>query len=174
MSNGRQKDKWFVLYLASIAGTAVLLTIAMALFKNGAAGLIIGILSMPLLLIVCLCLVAVLCGGEQSYSLHSEKIGYLRVISGEMEGAAIPLKDGESIILGRDPTQVELIFHCQRVSRCHCKITFYAQIDSFGITNYSTNGVVIGAKRFTERQIEIFAESNTRISISDSDSMLLV
>ena len=45
------------------------------------------------------------------------------MISGEMEGAAIPLKDGESIILGRDPTQVELIFHCQRaVSYTHLDV----------------------------------------------------
>lgn len=66
----------------------------------------------------------------------------LRIIEGELVGAEIPMIPGESIIVGRDANECNLVLRDGTVSRKHLLI----ECDSSGqycVTDYSKTGTVI-------------------------------
>lgn len=61
-------------------------------------------------------------------------------LEGELSGAELPLKPGESIVVGREPRFCNLIFRDLSISRKHCRI----ELDEwrrYQVTDYSECGL---------------------------------
>lgn len=70
--------------------------------------------------------------------------GLLRCIDGEIRGASIIMDHNETIIIGREPREANLIINDEKISRKHCSITYDADQSLFTIIDYSRNGTVLG------------------------------
>lgn len=68
--------------------------------------------------------------------------GIIRIASGSMSGFEVPIKDGETIRIGKsaDYAHIVLSTDYRAVSRRHCSVTFDAGAGRFYVTDHSTNG----------------------------------
>lgn len=173
MDDNIKTDKWFSIYMAVSLGMAFLIPAVTALIKGFAAGMIIAFISAPVAMVAALCLFITL-RHEAALPETADDVGRIIVTSGEMEGAELKLADSDSIIIGRDPQKSELIFNYPKVSRKHCKITYYEAASAYGIINYSCNGIIIGKRKIKEKGIEIFATAGTEITISEADKLIIL
>ena len=67
--------------------------------------------------------------------------GTLTGIRGSYAGAAIPLKSGTAVFIGRDPKSCSIVVKGENVSRKHCSVTYDEKNNSYSVTDYSVNGV---------------------------------
>lgn len=87
--------------------------------------------------------------------------GVLRCVGGVLTGASIVLNDGETVVLGRDPRNANLIIDDTKVSRVHCSITYDAGSNTFVIVDNSRNGIILGngQKLETGKKTRVFCKT---------------
>ena len=78
--------------------------------------------------------------GSCDLSAGAAAIGKITVVRGECAGASAEIRDGEEIVIGRDPTVCHLVFSNNKISRKHCGIRYDSQRDVYLVKNYSMNG----------------------------------
>ena len=92
----------------------------------------------------------------------------IRCLSGEYEGAVLPLRFGDTMLIGRDRNVCNVILTNPRVSRKHCSIQYDAATDSFKVVNYSKNGIFVDGQRLDLNRPYQFTHG-TILKISDAD-----
>lgn len=75
--------------------------------------------------------------------------GFIQVTNGSMSGFSVPIKDGETLYLGKDPKVSNLVFTSdyKNVSRMHCAVTFDAKANRYFVTDSSSNGTYLISKK---------------------------
>lgn len=73
--------------------------------------------------------------------------GTLCCLAGAYAGASIPAEPDRELVLGRDPTQCNLILAGSDISRVHCKISYDGQARIWRVIDLSSNGTFAGADR---------------------------
>lgn len=71
----------------------------------------------------------------------SKKDGTITGVRGSYSGAVIPVKSGDTIIIGRDPAVCSIVVKDEKASRKHCEIAFNGDNGMYAVTDYSVNGV---------------------------------
>jgi len=71
-----------------------------------------------------------------------EKGHVLIGLRGSYEGASIPMRAGEPVTIGRDPSTCSLVLKDERVSRKHCTLVYDKARGGFVMEDFSTNGVL--------------------------------
>ena len=86
-------------------------------------------------------------------------------------GAVLPLGDGESVIIGRDPQNSSIILSDPKISRVHCRITYRAAQRAYQVKDFSTNGTfVYGDENWRlPQKKDIMLTPGTVLQIGDSD-----
>lgn len=97
----------------------------------------------------------------------------IRCLSGEYEGATLPLKFRETMYVGRDHNICNVVLANPRVSRKHCSIQYDVATDTFKVVNYSKNGVFVEGQRMETNRPYQFPHG-TIIKISDADLFQLM
>lgn len=62
---------------------------------------------------------------------------------GSLEGAEIPIHDGEVITIGRDGAVCNLVLPDMDISRRHCTVQFSTIEDCYYVTDYSSTGTIL-------------------------------
>ena len=70
-----------------------------------------------------------------------KKDGTITGISGSYAGAVIPVKSGDSVVIGRDPASCGIVIKDEKASRKHCTISFNGENGMYSVTDTSSNGV---------------------------------
>ena len=70
-----------------------------------------------------------------------KKDGTITGVKGSYEGAVIPVKSGDSIVIGRDPASCGIVIKDEKASRKHCTISFNGENGMYSVTDTSSNGV---------------------------------
>ena len=72
------------------------------------------------------------------------KPAYITFLTGKMEGQRFPIKDGETLRIGRSPSRSDIIVtgDYPHVSRMHCKVTYDAKQDAFIVVDSSSTGTL--------------------------------
>lgn len=67
----------------------------------------------------------------------------ITVTSGSLKGVSFPIKDFETIKIGKDASQSNIVIpkEYKNVSRLHCSISYNPNIDKFVVIDFSSNGV---------------------------------
>lgn len=103
------------------------------------------------------------------------KNGALVGVSGVYAGQVFELSEGSAIIIGRDPSQCELVFpeNRENISRHHCDIRYYKDRNAYGIIDYSKNGTFVNGEKLPSN-MERMCGSGSVISLGgQSDSFRL-
>lgn len=66
--------------------------------------------------------------------------GLLRCVEGPLKGASIVIRDRETVIIGREAKESNLIISDSKISRKHCSVTYDADRNVFVLTDFSSNG----------------------------------
>ncbi|MCI8372279.1 MAG: FHA domain-containing protein [Lachnospiraceae bacterium] len=79
--------------------------------------------------------------GNHMQDQNAIHVGVL-VLDGSMKGVKIPLEEGKTLEIGKDPQMASLVMDKSflSVSRLHCTISFYSQMNQYYVTDHSSNG----------------------------------
>ena len=82
-------------------------------------------------------------------SVLSKKAGAIIGTGGVYAGQEFPIEDGIGITIGRDPARCSLVYpdDSTSVSRRHCAIRYYADTNTYGITDFSKNGTFVNGSK---------------------------
>lgn len=82
-------------------------------------------------------------------SVPSKKAGAIIGTGGVYAGQEFPIEDGMGITIGRDPARCSLVYpdDSTSVSRRHCAIRYYADTNTYGITDFSKNGTFVNGSK---------------------------
>lgn len=69
-----------------------------------------------------------------------KKDGTITGLSGAYAGAVIPVKSGDTVTIGRDPSVCSIVAKGEKVSRKHCTVAFNGDNGMYAVTDYSSNG----------------------------------
>ena len=100
--------------------------------------------------------------------------GRLVGISGEYNGAIIPLQSGETIAIGRDPSVCNLVLQDKSASRIHCYITYIAEKNGYNVRDVSRNGIYDMQRTPIDKNREIFMSPGSRIRIGISQNEFIL
>lgn len=81
--------------------------------------------------------------------VSGRKSGTIVGTGGVYAGQEFPIEDGTDVTIGRDPTRCSIVYpdDSASVSRRHCAIRYYADTDTYGITDFSKNGTFVNGTR---------------------------
>lgn len=83
-------------------------------------------------------------------SYQGKRIGTVTCVAGNHSGAAFPIRDNESFVIGTDPSRCSIVISgdSQYVSRTHCTVKYSVAGDNYVVTDHSTNGTyTLGGQR---------------------------
>lgn len=88
----------------------------------------------------------------QGDDLTKEITGTVLGLSGTNKGYGFKLRDGEEIIIGKDPAVSNVIVDpkYREISRKHCSIAYVAADDAYQVTDYSVNGTFVNGNRIPQ------------------------
>ena len=69
-----------------------------------------------------------------------KKDGTITGLSGAYAGAVIPVKSGDTVTIGRDPSVCSIVIKAEKASRKHCTVSFNGDNGMYTVTDYSSNG----------------------------------
>ena len=103
---------------------------------------------------------------------EQKKTGKIICTSGKFKGAEFPIADGETICIGRDPKQCNIVIdkECVYVGRMHCCITYNAANNRYQVYVGSQNGVVLSNKTRigANQKVVLFAGSSIELGNSEN------
>lgn len=114
---------------------------------------------------------------EQIITEDTERnVGFVRVMSGSMNGFTVPVKDGETLYLGKDSRYVNIVFtgDYSKVSRVHCSVTFDAKANRYFVTDSSTNGTYLANKTRLTKGKRTAVSVNTILLLANSGCTVLL
>lgn len=104
------------------------------------------------------------------------KLGVIQITSGSMRGFTVPIRDKETLYLGKDAKICNIVFtnDYRNVSRMHCSITFDADNNKYYVVDNSSNGTyLIGKKRLVKGKRTVI-NSNTVLLLSNDQCTVLL
>lgn len=95
--------------------------------------------------------------------------------SGLYVGQSFPIQNGTSVALGRDPEYCSIVFpeDNAQISRRHCVIRYYADSNTYGVTDYSKNGTYVNGTRLPENTEKEFTPGSIVSLGENGDSFVL-
>lgn len=80
--------------------------------------------------------------------------GGLVGISGDYQGADIPMRSGEKILIGRDASVCNLVIGAETkdISRTHCSVKYDAYINCYKVIDMSSNGTFVNGQQLPKNQ----------------------
>lgn len=95
-------------------------------------------------------------------------------VRGEYAGRRIPISVSQPIIMGRDPSQANLVFGSDKISKVHCVIIFSANDNCYYVTNQSsTNGTTVDGTHRLEVGARERVNRGSQISLGQSEQFHL-
>lgn len=99
--------------------------------------------------------------------------GQMRILTGLMRGATIPLPDGEQLWLGRDAKQCAVVLDqgYQKVSRAHCCVSYHADGNRAGyyVMDNSSNGTFYSNMQRLQRGVKTYIPAGTEVLLGDRE-----
>jgi subtilisin family serine protease len=86
-----------------------------------------------------------------------------------VRGAEIPLRDGETVNIGRDRRTANIVLteNAEKISRLHCTITYKADDDCYYVTDLSRNGTFLADMTHLPQKTRVVLNRNTTLYLAD-------
>ena len=105
-----------------------------------------------------------------------KQCGLIQITNGSMNGFMVPIKNKETLFLGKDPKFAQIVFSSdyKNVSRLHCTVMYDAKTNRYFVTDTSTNGTFLMGKQRLEKGKRTPVSANTMlIPANESCTVLL-
>ena len=101
-----------------------------------------------------------------------KRSGIIYIQEGVYKGEEIELGDMETLLVGRDASQCNLIIEGEKASRKHCSITYCARMDSYLLCDYSFNGTYYKNGQRLPKHMNLELPEGTVIYLGDKKNVL--
>ena len=103
----------------------------------------------------------------EALKLSEKQSVKITLLSGEMAGAEIGIKNDEQIIVGKDSLQAQIVVPSEykRVSRVHCRISYNKEQGKLSVTDLSTNGTFVNGKRI-EPKVALWLKNGSVVELT--------
>lgn len=93
-----------------------------------------------------------------------------------LNGFAAPIRDGETLCLGKDPKFANIVFtgNYEKVSRMHCTITYDAAKKRYYVVDCSSNGTFLAGKVRMEKGKRTVVMPKTVITLANGNCTILL
>lgn len=108
----------------------------------------------------------------KSLFMKQDKGGAVVGIRGTLLGAIARLKDGEELIIGRDPAACALVIDKSIVSRKHCSVRYHRETKMYSVWDWSKNGTFRSNGQRLERGCEYRFPPGEELLIGDGDNIV--
>ena len=100
--------------------------------------------------------------------------GKISIVSGSCAGFTIPVGDGETIVIGKDPKQCAVVIDRKytNVSRRHCEISYDSLDGAFIVKDCSANGVFLEDGTRLANRIMQRVPKNTMLTLAKTDNII--
>lgn len=97
----------------------------------------------------------------------------VEILSGEFAGAALPVKAGEDIIIGRDPKRANVVTSPANtsISGLHCRIRYDEQNGKYIVIDHSTNGTYLNNEKLMQEK-GTYAAKGSLVKLADGAMIL--
>ena len=105
-----------------------------------------------------------------------KQCGLIQITNGSMNGFMVPIKDKETLFLGKDPKFAQIVFSSdyKSVSRLHCTVMYDAKTNRYFVTDTSTNGTFLMGKKRLEKGKRTPVSANTMLILANESCTVLL
>lgn len=98
----------------------------------------------------------------------------IKILSGSMLGMDFPIRDGEILYLGKDPSHTNIVFSSdyKKISRLHCSVEYKADTQKFYVVDTSLNGTYFENHRRFQKGKRTPLASGTIIYLADEQGKI--
>ncbi len=96
--------------------------------------------------------------------------GILRGLSGEYAGMQLPIRRGETVVIGRDGRVCNLVLTNPKISRRHCSISYFPETNRYALTDFSSTGTFYGGGKRVQTNSTVEVMAGTEISLGDQQN----
>ena len=98
-------------------------------------------------------------------------MGTVRCVAGVANGTGFRLPEGNEIIVGSDAGRSSLVISDSLISGTHCTIKYQAALDSYTVTDHSTNGTYVEDYRL-DKDVPTPVPAGTVIAFADKKNRI--
>lgn len=95
----------------------------------------------------------------------------IQCIDGELKGSEIPMQPGQSIVIGRDAKEANLVFRDSTISRKHLLVELDKE-GNYYVTDYSKVGTQTDDGTKLEREVRTLVSAGTVLEIGISGTRI--
>lgn len=97
--------------------------------------------------------------------------GTIQITSGSMNGFAVPIRDGETLHIGKDRQFANIVLtnDYHKVSRMHCSVTYDAGNNRYYVTDCSSNGTYYANKTRLEKGKRTLVNANSVLLLANEE-----
>ncbi len=99
--------------------------------------------------------------------------GAIQFITGQLQGATIPVENRNRIIIGRDPSSANIILNNKDISRCHCEIQYNSIDGCYYICDYSSYGLYVNGQQIPKNK-PILCNAGDKISLANGENQFIL
>lgn len=112
---------------------------------------------------------------NQGPDLTTMPTGHIKGISGTNKEYRFEVRDGEEIVIGKDPAEASIIVDpkYKEVSRKHCGISYIAATNEYQVIDYSVNGTFVNGKRLPVH-MKTKVSPGTEITLGKTDNKFIL
>lgn len=96
--------------------------------------------------------------------------GILRGLKGEYAGMQLPIRKGETVVIGRDGRVCNLVLTNPKISRRHCSVSYFPETDRYALTDFSSTGTFYGSGKRVQTNSTVEVMAGTEISLGDQQN----
>ena len=97
----------------------------------------------------------------------------LRGVAGMYAGSVFKLKPDQTVVLGRDPKQAQIIFSqgADKISRRHCSVMFSSRLGQYQVVDHSSNGTFVSGSRL-QLNVPVTLPRGTQLALGSNDNII--
>lgn len=97
----------------------------------------------------------------------------LRGVVGMYAGSVFKLKPDQTVVLGRDPKQAQIVFSqgADRISRRHCSVMFSSRLGQYQVVDHSSNGTFVSGSRL-QLNVPVTLPRGTQLALGSNDNII--
>lgn len=93
-------------------------------------------------------------------------------IAGALSNFEFPIRDQETITIGRNPSDSQIVVNGKKISRLHCMVQYHAAKKQFTVVDHSANGIYLINGDRIEPGNEAVIPVGTKICLGDKDQII--
>lgn len=97
----------------------------------------------------------------------------LRGVVGMYAGSVFKLKPDQTVVLGRDPKQAQIVFSqgADKISRRHCSVMFSSRLGQYQVVDHSSNGTFVSGSRL-QLNVPVTLPRGTQLALGSNDNII--